>query len=293
MGDSSRAAGEIRYDLARNRARGLLTLTKQRPPVDVQAIIDLDGIPVVERALPDGTGATFGDVAGRRSIILNRKWKFSSENERLPMSRAQGQGRMRRATKEQGLIIRPAVAAHSDDNAQPDVTEHPYRFRMLLAALPGTQVVGLGPLTMALAGECELPHRASQGMTTGPTNMYSADGRAFPGDRRGTGFALGAARIAISVAIVAQFSDHPGGEEVASAGQAVVELAVRMESQYPLNLPIVGLEVFGKRLQLRHQRAGQSCLRADERRRDMKAAGLHLRVNLHCPVVAMGAVTAQ
>src|SRR6516225_5505417 len=81
MGDSSRA-DEIHYDLARNRARGLLTLTKQRPPVDVQAIIDLAGIPVVERALPDGTRATIGDVAGRRSIILNRKWKFSSENER-------------------------------------------------------------------------------------------------------------------------------------------------------------------------------------------------------------------
>jgi Zn-dependent peptidase ImmA (M78 family) len=81
MGDSSRA-DEIRHDLARNRARGLLTLTRQRPPVDVQAIIDLAGIPVVERALPDGTRATIGDIAGRRSIILNRKWKFSSENER-------------------------------------------------------------------------------------------------------------------------------------------------------------------------------------------------------------------
>ena len=81
MGDSSRA-DEVRYDLARNRARGLLTLTKQRPPVDVQAIIDLASIPVVDRALPDGTRATIGDVAGRRSIILNRKWKFSSENER-------------------------------------------------------------------------------------------------------------------------------------------------------------------------------------------------------------------
>ena len=68
--------------MARNRARGLLTFTKQRPPVDVQVIIDLAGIPVVERALPDGTRATIGDVAGRRSIILNRKWKFSSENER-------------------------------------------------------------------------------------------------------------------------------------------------------------------------------------------------------------------
>ena len=43
---------------------------------------DLAGIPVVERALPYGTRATIGDVAGRRSIILNRKWKFPSENKR-------------------------------------------------------------------------------------------------------------------------------------------------------------------------------------------------------------------
>ncbi len=81
MGDSFRA-DEIRYDLARDRARGLLTLTRLRPPVDVQAIIDLAGIPVVQRALSDGTRATIGDVAGRRAIILNRKWKFTSENER-------------------------------------------------------------------------------------------------------------------------------------------------------------------------------------------------------------------
>ena len=80
MEDSSR--GEIRYDLARDRARGLLTLTRLRPPVDVQAIIDLAGIPIVGRALPDRTRATIGDIAGRRSIILNRRWKFSSENER-------------------------------------------------------------------------------------------------------------------------------------------------------------------------------------------------------------------
>jgi hypothetical protein len=72
MGDSSRP-DETRYELARNRARGLLTLTKMRPPADVQAIIDLAGIPVVERALPDSTRATIGDVAGRRSIILNRR----------------------------------------------------------------------------------------------------------------------------------------------------------------------------------------------------------------------------
>ena len=44
MGDSLRA-DEIRNDLARNRARGLLTLTKRRPPIDNPAIIDLAGIP--------------------------------------------------------------------------------------------------------------------------------------------------------------------------------------------------------------------------------------------------------
>lgn len=81
MRDTSRP-DEVRIDLARNRAPGLITLTRQRPPVDVQAIIDLGGIPAVLRALPDDVRATIGDVAGRRSIILNRKWRFSSENEK-------------------------------------------------------------------------------------------------------------------------------------------------------------------------------------------------------------------
>ena len=73
---------EIRYELPRNRARGLITLTRQQPPIDVQAIIDLAGIRVLERALPEDTRATIGDVAGGRAIILNRRWRFSSEDER-------------------------------------------------------------------------------------------------------------------------------------------------------------------------------------------------------------------
>ena len=79
MGDRTQ---EIRYDLARDRARGLLTLTRQRPPVDVHAIIELAGIPIVERVLIDGIRGTIGDVAGQRSIILNRHHRFSSEQER-------------------------------------------------------------------------------------------------------------------------------------------------------------------------------------------------------------------
>ncbi len=63
---------EVRYELVRTRARGLLTLTRQKPPIDVQAIIDLAGVPVVERVLVDGVRGTIGDVAGQRSIILNR-----------------------------------------------------------------------------------------------------------------------------------------------------------------------------------------------------------------------------
>ncbi len=64
------------------RTRGLLTLTRQKPPVDVQSIIDLAGIPVVQRVLIDGMRRTIGDVAGRRSITLNRRHRFSSEQER-------------------------------------------------------------------------------------------------------------------------------------------------------------------------------------------------------------------
>jgi len=80
--DRSSEVRGTRYELARNRARGLLTLTRQRPPVDVEAIIDLAGVPVVERVLLDGIRGTIGDVAGQRSIILNRRHRFSSEKER-------------------------------------------------------------------------------------------------------------------------------------------------------------------------------------------------------------------
>ena len=73
---------EARYALARDRARGLLTLTCQKPPIDVQVIIELAGIPVVERVLIDGMRGTIGDVAGQRAIILNRRHRFSSQQER-------------------------------------------------------------------------------------------------------------------------------------------------------------------------------------------------------------------
>ncbi len=50
--------------------------------MDVQAIIDLAGIPVLERVLIDGMRGTIGGVAGQRSIILNRHHRFSSDRER-------------------------------------------------------------------------------------------------------------------------------------------------------------------------------------------------------------------
>jgi len=80
--DRSSEVRGSRYELARDRARGLLTLTRQKPPIDVQGIIELAGIPVVERVLIDGIRGTIGDVAGQRAIILNRRHRFSSEQER-------------------------------------------------------------------------------------------------------------------------------------------------------------------------------------------------------------------
>lgn len=68
--------------MARDRARGLLAVTRQVPPIDVEAIIELGGISIVERVLTEGVRGTIGDVAGRRAIILNRQWQLSSGNER-------------------------------------------------------------------------------------------------------------------------------------------------------------------------------------------------------------------
>ena len=73
---------QVRYELARNRARGLLTLTHQRPPVDIEAVIARADVPIVERVLVNGVRGTIGDVAGQRTIILNRHHRFSSQQER-------------------------------------------------------------------------------------------------------------------------------------------------------------------------------------------------------------------
>ena len=81
MGDPSRDK-DTRYNPARERAKALLVLTRQRPPVDVDAIVDRAGVPIIERVLEEGTRATVGDIAGRRSIILNRDYRISSDRER-------------------------------------------------------------------------------------------------------------------------------------------------------------------------------------------------------------------
>jgi Zn-dependent peptidase ImmA (M78 family) len=50
--------------------------------VDIVAIIERAGVPIVERVLAEDIRATIGDVAGRRSIILNRNYKIASAGER-------------------------------------------------------------------------------------------------------------------------------------------------------------------------------------------------------------------
>ena len=79
---TSAAPAKARYAQARNRARVLLALTRRRPPVDIQALIERAGVAIVERVLPNGVRGTIGDVAGRRAILLNQQWRFSSEHEK-------------------------------------------------------------------------------------------------------------------------------------------------------------------------------------------------------------------
>lgn len=50
--------------------------------MDVDAIIARARVPIVERVLEDGVRATVGDVAGRRTIIVNRNYQISSDRER-------------------------------------------------------------------------------------------------------------------------------------------------------------------------------------------------------------------
>lgn len=68
--------------MARARARTLLMLTRQRRPVDIDAIIGRAGVPIVQRVLGEDVRATIGDVAGRRSIILKGHYRISSDRER-------------------------------------------------------------------------------------------------------------------------------------------------------------------------------------------------------------------
>jgi len=50
--------------------------------VDLESIIEACEISVVERQLSEGVRGTIGEIGGRKAIILNRFWPFSSEGER-------------------------------------------------------------------------------------------------------------------------------------------------------------------------------------------------------------------
>ncbi len=50
--------------------------------MDLESIIEVCEISVIERQLPEGVRGTIGEIGGRKAIILNRLWSFSSEGER-------------------------------------------------------------------------------------------------------------------------------------------------------------------------------------------------------------------
>lgn len=119
-------ASDARYDLARAKARAILSLQGHKFPIDVQIIAEALEIPIVERRLPGDVRATIGDIGGRRAIILNRDWHFSSEAERrwvlaeelghvlmdhrLAESTAPGQPRLGLLEWQRGMYEREAKA---------------------------------------------------------------------------------------------------------------------------------------------------------------------------------------
>src|SRR6516162_7584149 len=123
------------------------------------------------------------------------------------------------------LVVRPTVPTDGDDDPKPDIAEHPNRFCMVFPTLASLIVVSMGPPTASETRERKLPQRFPQGMDTGAAKVHGAGGPTLFRDRSGARLALGNVRIAISVAIIAQFSDHPGGEDISSTGQAEIKLA--------------------------------------------------------------------
>lgn len=62
-------ATSARYDLAREKARALLTLRGYRFPVDVRAIAQALEIPIAERLLAENTRGTIGDIGGAELLM--------------------------------------------------------------------------------------------------------------------------------------------------------------------------------------------------------------------------------
>ena len=220
------------------------------------------------------------------------QFTFRWEDESPAHHHGGGRHMARAGLQEHRFIVELRGPAEGDDDTQPHIAQHPNSFRVLLPALPGMVVVRSSPRAVTHAAEGKLPKRVPQGMDAGATKVDDASVGTGAGHRRSAGFALGDGRVLIPVPIVAQFSDHPGGERGTSAGQAAVELAVRVESQYPLNLPIVRVEMRRQRLELRDQGTGQPRLRAHDGRGDMKGGALQALVNRARALTAVGAVMA-
>src|SRR2546428_13960949 len=89
--------------------------------------------------------------------------------ERLPMSRGHGEMNLPRL-EEDCFVVRLAIAAHRDDDAQPHVGQHADGFPMPLAPGPGPRVVRSRPRTLAPTTEGGQPPGLPQGTDARPSN---------------------------------------------------------------------------------------------------------------------------
>src|SRR3989442_4165925 len=129
--------------------------------------------------------------------------------ERLPMSRGQGEMSMLSVEKG-GLVVRLAIAAHRDDDAQPDIGQHADGFAMALPAVSGPVVVRSRPRTMAQTTEGEQPHGLPQGTDARPSNSDEASAAARFCDRRSASLALGDRGVGITRAVAPPSPAPPG-----------------------------------------------------------------------------------
>src|SRR5215207_11087035 len=92
-------------------------------------------------------------------------------------------------------------------------------------------VVGAGSGGAGERAEGPLVHRVAESAVAGVAGQHDGLAAGGTGDRRGARVVLARSRVAVAMWVVSEFGEHPGTEHDTQAGQAGVDLSVRVPAK--------------------------------------------------------------